>query len=41
MKAYGLCIEDGRFCPKHIKNPLEYRKTKESQKPKQTTQTLT
>jgi DNA primase large subunit len=39
MKAYGLCIEDGRFCPKHIKNPLEYRKTKESQKPKQTAQT--
>jgi DNA primase large subunit len=39
MRSLGLCVEDGRLCPKHIKNPLEYRKTKESQKPKQTAQT--
>jgi DNA primase large subunit len=30
MKAYGLCIEDGRLCPRWIRNPIEYRKTKES-----------
>jgi DNA primase large subunit len=40
MKSLGLCVEDGRLCPKWIKNPLEYRKElKERQKPKQTTQT--
>ena len=40
MKSLGLCVEDGRLCPKWIRNPLEYRKeSKESQKPKQTTQT--
>jgi DNA primase large subunit len=39
MKSLGLCVEDGRHCPKWIKNPLEYRKElKERQKPKQTTQ---
>jgi DNA primase large subunit len=36
MKSLGLCVEDGRRCPKWIKNPLEYRKP---EKPKQTTQT--
>jgi DNA primase large subunit len=40
MKSLGLCVEDGRLCPKWIKNPLEYRKElKERQKPKQPTQT--
>jgi DNA primase large subunit len=38
MKSLGLCVEDGRLCPKWIKNPLDYRKP---EKPKQTTQTLT
>jgi len=37
MRSLGLCVEDGRFCPKYIKNPLEYRKP---EKPKQTSQTL-
>jgi DNA primase large subunit len=37
MKSLGLCVEDGRLCPKWIRNPLEYRKEpKDSQKPKQT-----
>jgi DNA primase large subunit len=40
MKSLGLCVEDGRLCPKWIRNPLEYRKKpKESQKPKQIKQT--
>jgi DNA primase large subunit len=26
MKTYGLCIEDGKLCPRSIRNPLEYRK---------------
>jgi DNA primase large subunit len=42
MRSLGLCVEDGRFCPKWIKNPLEFRKPKDrqkdSQKPEQTTQ---
>ena len=25
MKTYGLCIEDGRGCPRNIGNPLSYR----------------
>ena len=25
MKTYGLCIEDGRRCPRNIRNPLSYR----------------
>jgi DNA primase large subunit len=37
MRSFGLCVEDGRLCPK-IRNPLEYRKP---EKPKQTKQTLT
>jgi DNA primase large subunit len=37
MKAYGLCIEDGRLCPKGIRNPLQYQKKPKDQ-PKQTTQ---
>jgi DNA primase large subunit len=36
MKSLGLCVEDGRLCPKWIRNPLEFRKP---EKPKQTTQT--
>ncbi|MDJ0273905.1 MAG: hypothetical protein NYU90_01715 [Aigarchaeota archaeon] len=28
MKAHGLCIEDGKLCPKGIRNPLQYSKTK-------------
>jgi len=43
MRSLGLCVEDGRLCPKWIKNPLEFRKPKDHQKdpqkPKQTTQT--
>jgi len=43
MRSLGLCVEDGRFCPKWIKNPLEFRKPKDRQKapqkPEQTTQT--
>jgi DNA primase large subunit len=42
MRSLGLCVEDGRLCPKWIKNPLEFRKPKDrqkdSQKPEQTTQ---
>jgi DNA primase large subunit len=26
MRTYGLCIEDGKLCPRSIRNPLEYRK---------------
>jgi DNA primase large subunit len=37
MRSLGLCVEDGRFCPKWIKNPLEFRKPKDQ--PKQTVQT--
>jgi len=25
MKTYGLCVEDGRMCPRNIRNPLSYR----------------
>jgi len=25
MKTYGLCVEEGRRCPRNIKNPLNYR----------------
>ena len=32
MRAYGLCVEDGRLCPKWVRNPLEYKKTKQEQK---------
>jgi DNA primase large subunit len=44
MKAYGLCVEDGRLCPRGIKNPLDFRKPKDRQKgpqKQQTTQTHT
>jgi DNA primase large subunit len=37
MRSLGLCVEDGRFCPKWIKNPLEFRRPKDQ--PKQTAQT--
>jgi DNA primase large subunit len=36
MKSLGFCVEDGRLCPKWIRNPLEFRKP---EKPKQATQT--
>jgi DNA primase large subunit len=42
MKAYGLCIEDGRLCPKGIRNPLDFKpkdRQKGVQKHEQTTQT--
>jgi len=26
MKTFGLCIEDGKLCPKWIRNPLDFRK---------------
>ena len=40
MRSLGLCVEEGRLCPKWIRNPLEFRKRqKDSQKPEQTTQT--
>jgi len=43
MRAHGLCVEDGKLCPKWIRNPLQYQKPKDrqkdSQKPEQTTQT--
>ncbi len=25
MRAHGLCVEDGRLCPKGIRNPRQYR----------------
>jgi DNA primase large subunit len=37
MKSLGLCVEDGRLCPRGIKNPLDFRKPKDQ--PKQTAQT--
>ena len=24
MRTYGLCIEDGRKCPRGVRNPLDY-----------------
>jgi DNA primase large subunit len=38
MKTLGLCIEDGKYCPRWIQNPLQYQKKPKDQ-PKQTTQT--
>jgi DNA primase large subunit len=38
MKSLGLCIEDGKYCPRWIQNPLQYQKKPKDQ-PKQTTQT--
>jgi DNA primase large subunit len=38
MRALMLCVEEGRLCPKGIKNPLQYQKKPKDQ-PKQTTQT--
>jgi DNA primase large subunit len=37
MRTLGLCVEDGKYCPKWIKNPLQYKKPKDQ--PKQTAQT--
>ena len=38
MKSLGLCVEDGKYCPRWIQNPLQYGKKPKDQ-PKQTTQT--
>lgn len=32
MRIYGLCIEDGRLCPRGIKNPLGYRRPDEERR---------
>jgi DNA primase large subunit len=37
MKSLGLCVEDGKYCPRWIQNPLQYKKPKDQ--PKQTAQT--
>jgi DNA primase large subunit len=37
MKTLGLCVEDGKYCPRWIQNPLQYKKPKDQ--PKQTVQT--
>ncbi len=34
MKTHGLCIDDGRYCPHGIKNPLQYRQPTGSAGPK-------
>jgi DNA primase large subunit len=42
MRSLGLCVEDGRLCPRGIKNPIDFRKPKDRQKgpqKQQTTQT--
>jgi DNA primase large subunit len=45
MRTLGLCVEDGKYCPRWIKNPLQYvqyeKKPKDQPKdqPKQTAQT--
>jgi DNA primase large subunit len=39
MKSLGLCVEDGKLCPKWIKNPLEFRKPKKDPQKQQTMQT--
>ena len=28
MRTYGLCIEDGKLCPRNIRNPLDYKQVK-------------
>jgi len=33
MRAHGLCIEDGKLCPKGIRNPIQYSKTKPRPRP--------
>jgi DNA primase large subunit len=38
MKSLGLCVEDGKYCPNWIQNPLQYQKKPKDQ-PKQTAQT--
>jgi DNA primase large subunit len=38
MKSLGLCVEDGKYCPRWIQNPLQYQKKPKDQ-PKQTAQT--
>jgi DNA primase large subunit len=42
MRTLGLCVEDGKYCPRWIKNPLQYEKKPKDQpkdQPKQTAQT--
>jgi DNA primase large subunit len=38
MKSLGLCVEDGKYCPRWIQNPLQYQKKPKDQ-PKQRAQT--
>jgi DNA primase large subunit len=38
MRSLGLCVEDGKYCPRWIQNPLQYQKKPKDQ-PKQTAQT--
>jgi DNA primase large subunit len=28
MRTYGLCIENGKLCPRNIRNPLDYKQVK-------------
>jgi DNA primase large subunit len=37
IRTLGLCVEDGKYCPRWIQNPLQYKKPKDQ--PKQTVQT--
>jgi DNA primase large subunit len=37
MRSLGLCVEYGKYCPRWIQNPLQYKKPKDQ--PKQTVQT--
>ena len=37
MRSLGLCVEGGKYCPRWIQNPLQYKKPKDQ--PKQTVQT--
>jgi DNA primase large subunit len=37
MRTLGLCIEEGKYCPRWIQNPLQYKKPKDQ--PKQAVQT--
>ncbi len=39
MRTLGLCVEDGKYCPRWIKNPLQYQKDLPKDQSKQTVQT--
>jgi len=41
MRSFGLCVENGKLCPRWIRNPLEFRKPDRQKDPQkqQTTQT--